>query len=54
MSVFLGSEAEEKEADDENESDDDEEADEELAKFIDTAAVEIDENDVDDMAKMHL
>ena len=53
----LGSENEEKRPndDEENESDeDDEQPDEELAKFIDTDAVELDENELDSMAKVHL
>jgi hypothetical protein len=51
---FSGSEDDGKEKDIEEESDSDEEADEELLKFIDTAAIEIDENELDDMAKVHL
>ncbi|UJR15390.1 hypothetical protein I4U23_002338 [Adineta vaga] len=41
--------------DDESDSDDDDdEPDEELQRFIDTAAVEIDEDEADNMAKVHL
>ncbi|CAF1495754.1 unnamed protein product [Adineta ricciae] len=43
-----------KDNDDESDSDDDDEGDEELRKFIDTAAVEIDEDEADSMAKVHL
>ena len=54
-SVVSGSENEEKNKDDEeSESDDNEEPDEELQKFIDTAAIEMDETELDDMAKVHL
>jgi hypothetical protein len=51
---FSGSEDDGKEKNIEEESDSDEEADEELQKFIDTAAIEMDENELDDMAKVHL
>lgn len=51
-----GSEIDEKdrEKDDESDSDENEEPDEELQKFIDTAAVEIDDDEVDNIAKVHL
>ncbi|CAF4397686.1 unnamed protein product [Rotaria sp. Silwood2] len=53
-----GSEVDEKEKDkdkdDESDSDEDEEPDEELQHFIDTAAIEIDEDEADNMAKVHL
>ncbi|CAF4726072.1 unnamed protein product [Rotaria socialis] len=51
-----GSEADEKEKekDDESDDDDDEEPDEELRQFIDTGAIEVDEDEADDMAKVHL
>lgn len=42
------------EDEEESEEDDDDEPDEELQKFIDTAAVEMDEDEVDDLAKVHL
>ena len=54
-SAVPGSENEEKNKDDdESDSDDNEEPDEELQKFIDTAAIEMDETELDDMAKVHL
>ncbi|CAF1055497.1 unnamed protein product [Rotaria sp. Silwood1] len=51
-----GSEVDEKDKDmnDENDSDENEEPDEELQKFIDTAAIEIDEDEADNLAKVHL
>lgn len=51
-----GSEIDEKdrEKDDESDSDENEEPDEELQKFIDTAAIEIDDDEVDNIAKVHL
>ncbi|CAF1411084.1 unnamed protein product, partial [Rotaria sordida] len=49
-----GSEVDEKDKDDESDSDENEELDEELQKFIDTAAIEIDEDEADNMAKVHL
>lgn len=51
-----GSEIDEKdrEKDDESDSDDDNEPDEELQKFIDTAAIEVDEDEADNIAKVHL
>ena len=51
-----GSEVDEKdrEKDDESDSDENEEPDEELQKFIDTAAIEIDDDEVDNIAKVHL
>ncbi len=50
-----GSEVDEKDKDNDNESDsdEDEEPDEELQKFIDTAAIEIDEDEADSIAKVH-
>lgn len=40
--------------DDDDSDEDDDEPDEELQKFIDTAAVEMDEDEVDNLAKVHL
>ncbi|CAM4776049.1 unnamed protein product [Rotaria magnacalcarata] len=48
-----GSEVDEKEKEKDDESDD-EEPDEELRQFIDTGAIEVDEDEADDMAKVHL
>ncbi len=52
-----GSEIDEKDKnndDEESDSDENEEPDEELQKFIDTAAIEIDEDEENDLAKVHL
>ena len=52
-----GSENEENEKnkdDDESDSDDDEEPDEELQQFIETGAIEVDDDEVDNLAKVHL